>query len=135
MGFMVPCCHDKQQTLDFVVPHSKNITMQSILLGMPSFPSRHRNSTKLRVLLDKQDVSTNLISTATWDCLWGYFDEDHASLKWIHLENEQNVSRIQFCSIGNCGKNKRVSRYLLIIVGGIAVCLFASFYYVASVIP
>jgi hypothetical protein len=87
----VPCCRDKQ-TLAFVVPHNKNIAMQVIQLGAPGHPS-----SGIRVFLDSQNVSADLISTGTWDCLWNFKDV-YPNLNWIALENERNVSSIQFCS-------------------------------------
>jgi hypothetical protein len=109
MGLIVPCCHDNQ-TLDFVVSHNKNITMQLIHLGMPPHPfGGHHPGQGIRVFLDSQQnsVAANLIITPdNWDCLWGKSNEADfmwSNMDWIALENEQrNISRIQFCSTGEC---------------------------------
>jgi hypothetical protein len=110
MGLIVPCCHDNK-TLDFVVSHNNNITMQLINLGMPSHPFGARNPRHgIRVFLDSRQssVAANLIITpSNWGCLWGKSEGNTgfmwSNMDWIALENEQqNVSRIQLCSTGEC---------------------------------
>jgi hypothetical protein len=107
MGLIVPCCHDNK-TLDFVVSHNNNITMQLINLGMPSHPFGARNPRHgIRVFLDSQQSSvaaTLIITPSNWGCLWGKSEGIiWSNMDWIALENEQrNVSRIQLCSTGEC---------------------------------